>query len=89
MFVCLSRPRGVRAPAPCRSQGQGPPAEEVLRELLALHPAAVAGDEREAGVEEPLDGLHGREFAVAIEGEPVEVSGRESGAVEGDLTKLT
>ena len=54
------------------SQGQRPPAEEVFRKLLSFHPASVAGDEGEASVEKPLYGLHGRKFAVAIQGEPAE-----------------
>lgn len=50
------------------------PDEQVLGELLALDAAAVAGAELEAGVEQPRDGLHRVDLAVAVEREADDVA---------------
>lgn len=49
--------------------------EQVFRELLPLHPAAVARHHAKSCVQKPGDGLHGIELAVTVQGESDDVAG--------------
>ena len=46
------------------------PGEQILRELLGLHPSSVAGGQRELVAEQLGDDLHCCDLAVAVQGKP-------------------